>query len=184
MLKLETSGFYTLESNQKHDPTDVLYDFADKYEEVRVYDGLKNCILVNADKSRNLCVHDSYRQFLIPEMKGLLQYLNDYKPAGLTPYYPDRILLSISTTDPSNEALPATATPWNENFPSLEFSRPGKFFDDISTSTMYIDGEMAKDIYMFINNSETGGMFTQNGKEYLVFIRVLLPHEKVINTYQ
>lgn len=184
LSKMETLGFYSLESNQEHDPTDKLYNFEGKYEEVGVIDGLEYCILVNSNRLRKLCVQESYLQFLIPTMKNILQYLDEYKPGGMTPYYPDRIFLSIRAADPSSDTLPATATPWNENFPSLEFLHPSKYVYDISTSTIYIDGNSAKEIYVLFENTDSSGVFTQNGKEYIVYIRVLLPHEKITNAYQ
>lgn len=179
LSKLETLGFYSLESNQKHDPTDKLYNFGDKYEEVGVFDRLRYCILVNADKSRNLCVHESYLQFLIPKMKNILQYLDEYKPASMTPYYPDRVLLTIqANVDPSIDNPPAI--PWDEHFPSLE-NDPRRFTSDTSNQVIYIDGDMAKEIYLFFKGSDGSKVVSQNGKEYIVYIRVLLPHEKVKN---
>lgn len=179
LSKLESLGFYSLESNQKHDPTDDLYNFEGKYEEVGVFDGLRNCILVDADNSRNICVHDSYMQFLIPEMKKILQYLDTYKPAGMTPYYPDRILLTIqSGLDSSIEYPPAI--PWDEHFPTLE-KDPKRYTWDTSVQVIYIDGDLAKAIYLFFEGSDSSIVVSQNGNEYLVDIRVLLPHEKVKN---
>jgi len=84
LSKLETLGFYSLETNQKDDPTDKLYDFGNNYQEV--HDGLWYCISVHAAKSRNLCVRESYIQFLIPKMKSILQYLDEYKPTDMTLY--------------------------------------------------------------------------------------------------
>lgn len=179
LSKLETLGFYSLESNQKHDPTDDLYNFEGKYEEGGVFGGLRDCILVNADNSRNLCVHDSYLQFLIPEMKKILQHLDTYQPAGMTPYYPDRILLTIqSYLDSSIEYPPAI--PWDEHFPTLE-KDPKKYTWDTSVQVIYIDGDMAKEIYLFFEGLDSSIVVSQNGNEYLIDIRVLLPHERVKN---
>jgi hypothetical protein len=178
LSKLETLGFYSLESNQEHDPTDKLYNFEGKYEEVGVIGGLRHCILVDADKSRKLCVHESYIQFLIPEMKDILQYLDEYKPAGMTPYYPDRILLTIQAdVDPSIDHPPAVF--WDEQFPSLERG-PNRFTSGTSNQVIYIDGDMAKEIYLFFEGTDTK-VVSQNGKEYIAYLRVLLPHEKVKN---
>ena len=177
LSKLETFGFYSLESNQHYDQTDKLYDFRNNYQ--KVDDGLWYCISVHADKSRNLCVRESYIQFLIPKMKSILQYLNEYKPIGLTPYYPDRILLTIqSDIDPSIEN--PHAIPWDEHFPSLE-NNPRRFTSDTSNQVIYVDGNMAKEIYLFFEGSNGWKVVSQNGKEYIVYIRVLLPHEKVRN---
>ena len=180
LAKLETLGFYSLESNQKHDLTDKLYDYGNNYQESS--DGLKYCILVNAGKSRNLCVRGPDEiQFLIPMMKNILKYLDEYKPAGLTPYYPDRILLTIQANiDPAIDNPPAI--PWNEYFPSLDTSIVGRFISDTSNRVIFIDGDMAKEIYLFLKGDHTN-VVSQNSKEYIVYFRVLLPHEKIVNPY-
>lgn len=182
LSKLDTMGFFSLESNQKHDPTDKLYEFGNNYQ--RVADGLKYCILVNAERSKNLCVQDVYVEYLIPEMKAILEYLDGYKPVGMTPYSPDRILLSIQPTDTESDDLSATATPWDNRFPSLDFPPP--IADEYYTPPyiIYIEGDMAKDIYTFIANSQTHGAFIQDDKRYIVEVDVVLPHETIINGYQ
>jgi hypothetical protein len=183
--KLDTLGFFSIESNQKHDKEDKLYNFGNRYEEV--FDGPKYCIMVNtADKSKELCAYEPYMQFLIPEMKNILKYFDEYKPNGLTPYYPDRILLSIRLANPDSDDMSANATPWDERFPSLEFSlrRTREYAYDIPVSIMYIQGDMAKEIYLFVENSHSHAVFIQNGKKYIVHIDIILPHETVINAYQ
>lgn len=173
LSKLETLGFYSLESNQKHDPTDKLYDYGNNYQ--KSYDGRLYCISVNTDKSRNRCVYEPDIQFLIPKMNDILQYLDKYEPMEAAPYYPDRIFLLVQTgRDPYNDNLPETAIPWAEHLPSLETSNP----------IMYVDGNMAKEIYMLFESANAGKVFTQNGKEYTVYFDVILPHEKVTNAYQ
>jgi hypothetical protein len=49
---------------------------------------------------------------------------------------------------------------------------------------MYIEGDMAKEIYTFITDSHSQGVFIQDGKKYIVDVDVVLPHETVINAYQ
>jgi hypothetical protein len=181
LSKLERLGFYSLESNQKDDPTDKLYNFGNNYQEFA--DGLWDCIWVNANRSRNLCVYESYIQFLIPKMKNILKYLDEYEPAGMTPYYPDRIFLTIQIADPYSDNLPATAIPWDEHFPSLDTSNPRVYISDTRNLIMYIDGDMAKEIYLLFEGTNIK-VFSQNGKEYIVYIRILLPHEKVMNPDQ
>jgi hypothetical protein len=171
LSKLEALGFYSLESNQTHDPTDKLYNYGNDYQES--FDGRKYCISVNTDRPRNLCVYEPDIQFLIPKMKSILQHLDEYEPAGMTSYYPDRILLWIeSGRDPYNENPPETAIAWDERFPQLE------------DSIVYVDGNVAKEIYMLFDNTNQGKVFTQDGKEYTVYIDIVLPHEKITNAYQ
>jgi hypothetical protein len=173
LSRLETLGFYLLESNQKHDPTDKLYKYGNNYQES--FDGREYCISVNTDKSRNLCVYEPDIQYLIPKMKSILQYLDEYEPAGMSPYYPDRILLWVQAgRDPYNDNLPATATLWDEHFPSLETSSP----------IMFVDGDIAKEIYLLVGGTNKGMVFSQEAKEYTVYIDVVLPHEIMTNGYQ
>jgi|GEM_PF-2325094 len=180
LSKLDALGFFSIESNQKHDQEDKLYAYPDHYDQF--FDALSYCILVNADKSRKLCAYEPYMQFLTPKMKAIFKYLNEYKPTGLTPYYPDRILLSIQPADPNSDDLPAT--PWDIRFPSLDFPPPRTYLYDTPPSIIYIEGDMAKEIYTFITNSHSRGVFIQEGKKYMVEVDVVLPHETIINAYQ
>lgn len=182
LSKLDTLGFFSIESNQQYDPTDKLYDFGDNYQEVN--DGIKFCILVNAERSRDLCAQEDYMQYLIPEMKSIIKYLDEYKPTGLTSYFPDRILLSMRPADPNSDDLSATATPWDNRFPSLDFPSPRTYVYDSAPSIMYIEGDIAKEIYTFITDSHSRGIFIQDGKKYIVDVDIVLPHEMVINAYQ
>jgi hypothetical protein len=170
LLKLESLGFYSLESNQKHDPTDQLYNYGNNYQES--FDGRYYCIAVRADKARDLCVYEPDVQFLVPQMKSILQYLDEYKPEGTVPYLPDRLLLWVRPgRDPYEENLPPTTIPWRDHFPPLS----------ASNAIMYIDGDAAKEIYILFDSTNTGKVFSQNGEEYTVYFLIVLPHDKVTN---
>ena len=179
MSKLEQLGFYTIESNQEHDPSDKLYNFGNNFQPSS--DGLWDCILVAAEKSRELCVREMEIQYLIPEMKKILQYIDEYKPAELTPYVPDRILLTVQTADTSTDYPPAI--PWDDSFPSLE-SLPRLPFLYAPNPTVFFDGDVAKDIFLLFKGTDGRILVSQNGKEYIIDIRVLLPHESVKNPFQ
>lgn len=179
LSKLEQLGFYTIESNQEHDPTDKLYNFGNNFQPSS--DGLWDCILVDTEKSRELCVREGEKQYLIPEMKNILQYLDDYEPLKVTPYFPDRILITVQTADPSVDNPPAI--PWDVSFPSLE-SLPRLPFLYAPNPTVFIDGDMAKEIYLLFEGTDGNILVSQNGKEYIIDIRVLLPHESVKNPFQ
>ena len=174
LAKLDAMGFYSLDSNQAHDPTDKLYNFGSNYQ--RVYDAYLYCILVNVVKTRKLCVYVPGIPFLIPKMKQILNYLDKYRPAGMTPYYPDRILLSVQDgRHLYDETSPATAVSWNDKFPSLE---------TLDRKITYIDGDTAKEIYTLFDNVYAPKIFIQNGKELTVSFSIILPHAKVTNAYQ
>jgi hypothetical protein len=170
LLKLESLGLYSLESNHKHDPTDKLYDYGNNYEES--FDGRFYCIAVHAEKAKDLCAYEPDVQFLILKMKSILQYLDEYKPAGTVPYVPDRLLLWVRPgRDPEEENLPPTTIPWSDQFPPLS----------ASNSIMYVDGDLAKEISMLFDSTNKGKVFSQNGDEYTVYFHIVLPHDKVTN---
>jgi hypothetical protein len=174
LAKLDEMGFYSLESNQAHNPTDKLYDFGNNYQ--KVYDAYLYCILTNTDKSRKLCVYEPGISFLIPEMKKIIDYLDKYQPSGMLTYYPDRILLSVQEgRHLYDENSSATAVNWNEKFPSLE---------TLNQKITYVDGNIAKEIYTLFDIVYLPKIFIQNGKEYTVSFTIILPHEKVTNAYK
>ena len=171
--KLELLGLYSLESNQKHDPTDKLYNFGDNYQ--KSFDGRLYCISTTTERVAKICVYEPDLQYLIPKMKDILVFLGEYEPRDMTQYYPDRILLwRQAGRDPYNENLPATSIAWAENFPSLETSNP----------IIYVDGNTAKEIYTLFGDTTKGKVFIQNGKEFTVHIEVILPHEIVESPHQ
>lgn len=170
LSKLESLGFYTIESNQQHNPTDKLYDFGSQYHGVS--DPMWYCVLINKDESRELCEWEPYKQFLIPEMKNILKFLDAYHVEGTTPYYPDRILLWVQAgRNPDMENLPEKAIPWDEKFSSLE---------TLGEKIMYFQGEEAKAISALIGHEDTITVFTQNDIEYTVLMDIVLPHEQLV----
>ncbi len=172
--KLEALGFYSLESNQKHDPTDKPYNYGNGYQ--KSFDGREYCIVVNTQKSRNLCVYEPNIQFLIPKMKKILNFLDEYEPANMTSYYPDRILIWVQIgRNQYDDKLPKTTIPWVNHLPSLETS---------NQKITYVDGDMAKEIYLLFDSTNSGKVFTQNGIEYTVYFEVVLPNEELTNAYQ
>jgi hypothetical protein len=170
LTKLETLGFYRIESNQQHDPSDKLYNFGDQYHGVS--DPMWDCVLINKGESRKLCEWEPYKKFLVPEMKNILKYLDAYQVKGATPYFPDRILLwAQAGRSPNVENLPEKAIPWDDKLSSLETS---------GEKILYFEGEEVKNIAALFGNAETTRVFTQNGNEYTVIMDIVLPHEQLL----
>jgi hypothetical protein len=185
--KLEELGFYSLESNQKHDPTDKLYNYGDNYQQSA--DGPQECIYAKTNQERTLCAYQPDMQYLVPGMKRLLAYLDGYKPTGLTPYFPDRILLWVQEWRNSySDPLPGTATPWGDGLPVLATLPSGNFSPDRGVpreEMSYFDGPTAKAIYLLVGGFPYANrIVAQDGQEYLVSITVVLPHEELTNAYQ
>jgi hypothetical protein len=169
LSQLENLGFYSLETNRQHDQTDQIYNFGDQYS--RVFDGLNYCVLVNGDTVRNLCAYNPYREFLVPEMVNILNYLDNYQPNGMTQYFPERILLGVQAgRSPDVSGLPEVAVPWPESLPSLETP---------DWKTMYFEGDAAREVFDLLDATWPFSVFTQNELEYTVLCEIVLPHEEI-----
>ncbi len=162
--KLDALGLNAIE-------IDKLY--IEGYSGPSMTDGQEICIVSNMTPPKKLCAFGPDLQFVVPQLKAVLEYLDAYQPEGLTPYTPDRILVSSKEGRyPADENLPQTAVPWSEKFPALTSS----------LSVFFVEGEMAKEIFTLFANPQMGQVFTQNGKEFTVCIQVMLPHEMLTNS--
>lgn len=166
--KLEELEYYTLESNQQHDPTDPLYNFGTQYS--RVYDGMLYCVLTTGEQGRNLCAYDPFREFLVPAMKNILAFLDNYHPAGMTPYEPDRLLLAVYRGDnPFFTEPPQKTISWPETFPSIATEKE---------RILLIEGEIAKEIYELFDGTHYVRV-SYKDVEYSIYFEEVLPHEVV-----
>lgn len=168
LSQIEGFGFFEIETAE-YDEENPIYDFGGKYE--RVYDGIRHCLLTYIEIEKKICAAEHYFEYLIPQMKELLKFLDEYEPEGLMPYTPDRILLYVEAGRPSyylEGFLPDTSIPWLDNLPSLDT-------DDYKY--IYADYEEAIEIYKLFGNKVSILVFLQDGKEYTVEITVILPHE-------
>ena len=161
--QLETVGFFSLTQ-------DKLYDFGNQ-EPPKVYDGTTYCVITAGERKQNLCAYDPYKSFLVPEMKNVLQFLNNYQLKEMTQYFPDRILLWVRNgRSPYVENLPEKAVRWNENFPTLETP---------DEKIVYAEGDDAKEIFALFDNEVSTIVISQNNVEYTVSIDIILPHEQL-----
>lgn len=161
--KLDTLGYFSLNR-------DNLYDFGSQ-EPPRVYDGIVYCVVTMGEKEQNLCTYEPHESFLVPEMKNVLQFISNYQPKEMTPYYPDRILLWVQIgRNPYAENLPEKAVLWNKNFPDLETP---------DEEIVYAEGNTAKEIFALFNNEVSTIVVNQNNIEYTVSIDIVMPHEQL-----
>lgn len=161
--QLETLGFFSVTQ-------DKLYNFGNQ-EPPRIYDGTTYCVVTTGERTQNLCAYEPHESFLAPEMKNVLQFLNNYQIKGMTPYFPDRILLWVRNgRSPYVENLPENAVLWNENFPTLETP---------DEKILYAEGDDAKVIFALFDNKVSTIVISQNNVEYTVSIDIVLPHEQL-----
>lgn len=163
---LEQKGFYKIETNQKHDPTDKLYIFTSNYKYIP--DGRYLCI---STPPKNICAYEPIVKYVIPSMKSILKFLDDYSTSNIQPYHADRILLQViqgSGFLRGEEKIEPKE--WAADLPAL-----GK------TSMLLVYGESATKIFQLFHYSVGGWkIVTYNGAKYTIFARPVWPDE-IIN---
>ena len=164
--QLDAMGFYSLETNEQHDPTDPLYDFKGQYE--KSYDGLYVCAM-DVVQDREICVRDHLREFLIQPMKDILQFLDNYEPKNMSVYKADRLLLDIEARPPTWYSIEnREVIPWTVNFPELGTDK---------WQLLYVEEEIANQIFSLYGSQNDARLVNANEIEYYIIIEVVLPHE-------
>lgn len=170
LYQLDVLGFHMIGTNQKHDDTDLLYDFGGRYLQVGVTDGSYSCLSI---KDTRLCYYDPYEEFVMKQVKLLFDFIDSYSPDNMTLYEPDRILLFVGQgQDLYNqfEEQSMTSISWSPQLPQLNTSRE---------EYIYLDGERAQFFYTLADKSTKPLIFSENGIDYSVLSAVVLPHELI-----
>ena len=170
---LDKSGFYSIETNENSDSTNPIYNFGGKYDEVKISDGVTSCLLANTEISKKVCFYEPYREFLIPGMKELFQFVYDYVPNNLTVYQPDRLLVFVSKGHGFYDSFalePTKSSPWLSDLPSLE--TPEEKY-------MIIEAENASKVFSLFETRSWLKVFQESGQDYSVLVEVVFPHENL-----
>lgn len=173
LSRVSKAGFFSVETNQQQDETDLLYNFTGRYNEIAQTDGIDYCLSVNDTNSREICIYEPYKEFLNPPIKNLFQFIDNYTASNMTRYEPDRVLLYASRDlDLYNTYAvePTTSIPWPTDLPTLE--TPDEKY-------MYLEGDNAKEAFSLVNDSRLPLTFNEKGQDYFVFMTPVLPDEKL-----
>lgn len=163
LSKFKQLGFYDIETNNKQDPTDPLYDFGGNYNTVD--DGLSDYIQINGTSPRTLRVYEPYLDYVVPRMKKILQFADQYSPNDMSIYIPDRIALFV---DRGRYSGFPTVLPWPDGLPSLKES---------VHQFVYLTGGQAAKAATQAFTDAFGGNFSENGEEYIVYAQVIFPDD-------
>jgi len=117
---------------------------------------------------------------VVSPIKAVLRLLKNYRPAGLKPYHPTRLLVWVyagrdlfEAVQPQYDGTP-TATPhvqvWPADLPPLVDWWGGMDFNRV-----FIQGDFVEPV-LNLNLLEHYGVFTDRGQEYTILITPLLPH--------
>jgi hypothetical protein len=173
--KLEALGFYDLEIDEEGRATNKLYTPDNPFE--KIVDGEVECVLTTThDTKGDICAYGPYMEYLVPEMKKTLKFLDEYPTTGMTPFIPDRVVLDVATTENFDKSyIPEKVIEWPANLPPL---KPRTF----DYKLMYVSGSMAAEISTYLDNvrrKEGPTLFRQNGEEYIVMLEIIWPHEEI-----
>jgi hypothetical protein len=161
--KLEKLGFPQMQETYDTNPDSLLTVPADMN-----YDPRYPYIEITFDKNspKSITYRKDQEQYLIQPMKEIVSYLNSFSSAGAARYKPDRMLVAAGDIEqiPEGEKI----IPWPEDVPSPLHRSFARVF--------YIEGNEALKLYQAAGEN-LSGYFSFEGKNYVVYLRPILPHE-------
>jgi hypothetical protein len=116
-----------------------------------------------------------------PALRDTYYFLNSYFPSGLEEYQPERLGIVVMNKDAVYSVHREPIRDWP--FPEVNLDEIERQTTIIDSTYVYTDkffelnGTLAKSVYRFFDDSITDAAVRQNGKEYAVFVRPLLPYE-------
>ena len=111
-----------------------------------------------------------------PALRDLYYFLMEYPTDGLELYQPQRLGLVVSKPIGTQRDAPSLDWPFEE-FSLAEIEKITSA-DGYPSRFIVIEGEPALSIYSYLGNSfDYGETVSQNGQEYAVFARPILPYE-------
>jgi hypothetical protein len=134
-------------------------------------DGPNYHILVNGPNPKDVWVNYLYydRGYAVPPVKKLIQFLSNYQPPGMQEYQPDRLLLLI---------LPGRED-WVKNQSPAQWPDANIHLSDYADDWkgMYLTGDIVPKIYAIFKSPYVDRVLVDQGQEFTVSSRPLLPHE-------
>lgn len=152
------------------------------YEDDPIYAGLPagatragdayEYLIVNGDPPKSLWVYEPIQAYAIQTVKEIMNVFRKYAPAGMHSYTPDRVGLFVQAGRPYKGLEKLKAIPWPVNTPLKGENAQG---------ALYLEGKPAVQVFRIFQKPYTTLVFTEQGQEYTVVSRPLLPHERRIN---
>jgi hypothetical protein len=183
--QIADTGFFKVQGTGALGPNDPIYSFTATPETIE--GAPAQAIQVNGSPAKIVDIYDPYKRDVIGPIKAVLRLLNNYRPAGLMPYRPTRMLMVLdSGRDMFNQLQPhhddqPTVTPpvqtWPSNLPPLADLWGGQ-----PNHQVFIQGELIEPL-LNLKLPKHYGVFTDRGQEYSIIMRPMLPHETLDASY-
>ena len=161
-------GFYEIETDGGDYRSSPIY--AGLPPDQPVVDAVYEYLIVNWQTPKTLWVHDAIKDYAIAPVKNILNLCRGYTPYGAQPYIPDRLALSVQPGRAAAEMEMVEAARWPAGARSLA--------DAEESSLLYLDNPAAARVYPLLQAPYTPQVFVDEGQEYTVTARPLLPHER------
>ncbi len=170
--ELDSLGLYEINS-PGYNADDPIY--LGKGKEDWPYDAPFYSLTVNGENVKRFSVYEPMKEFVIQPVKDIMNFLEQVQPSGMAPYQPDRLAVAVmGGRDFFENPEELVAAPWPEHLIALKEAVNGGF---------YLEGKDAARVYKLLNGAD-GKLFEDQGMEYSVFIRPILPHEARQRTEQ
>ncbi len=171
LRQIRTTGYFSVTGNGQHYPNDPIYQKSIDLGQ----GGGGDLLQVNGEQHKWVFIYNSEVDNLIPQVKAAYLLISKYHPQGMKPFSPDRIILRVEhqpADDWFYRPTPAPAQQWPTELPSLaEILK-----DQSADREVVFQGNSATLIRKLIQ-LPGGGYFSENGSEYFIVARPLLPHE-------
>ena len=177
--RIANTGFFQMAGTGELGRDDPIYSFTATPEQSEGASGL--AIQVNGNPAKYVDIYSPYQANVVGPIQSVLRLLNNYRPAGLKPYLPPRLLMVVEAggglfdfSDPG-EGTDPTATPaalaWPSELPPLS-----AWLGGVGPSQIFIQGDQVPPL-LALKLPKHYGVLTDRGQTYSMIMRPLLPHE-------
>ncbi len=149
------------------------YDPIYAFDETTQYsDGAGYGIMIaNGPLPQRWDFYGPYRDYLIPPLKQSYELFKNYRPDGATYYIPERLILWVEA-DADSPAESANIAPWPEALPPIT-----QLWQDPLNHEVLVEGEAVAAIMTLFDYRLASKRFVDEGVQYEIILRPLLPNE-------
>jgi|SRR5579859_194144 len=166
LQQIANTGFFQVNGTGVLGKDDPIYNFGATPAPLVLGPSI-NAIQVNGNPAKFVGFYPAYEEYVINPIKLVLRLLKTYRPTGLRPYIPTRLLLWVETVQRGDQSQPRI---WPENLPAL-----ADWLGGAPYNLALVQGDLVEPMLKLPQSHAV--VYTDQGQEYSVVMRPLLPHE-------
>jgi hypothetical protein len=126
--------------------------------------------------SKTIDIYYFSRDYLIPDIRNSLIFFSNYYPGRMEPYIPRQLVLWIEegVGEEYHGVTPDPIEDWPSNLPRI---------NELGIGHIVVEEQLIPKILSLYKTLPSGKVFKDNGTNYLVVARPLLPNESPSTTY-